>query len=126
MLNFVAIAGRLTKDPELRYTANNTPVCTFSVAVERDRKNAEGNRETDFFSCVAWRQTGEFVKKYFSKGSQIIITGRLSQRTYKDKDGNNRSTLEIISQDVYFGGSKTEKPQSSGFTEIEDDGELPF
>ena len=124
MLNFIAVSGRLTKDPELRTTQNGTSVATFTVAVDRDKKNADGTRDADFINCVAWRQAGEFVSRYFFKGSPIIVTGRLSQRSYKANDGTNRTVYEIITNGVYFAGGKPDK--ATGFTDLDDDTELPY
>ena len=124
MLNFIAIAGRLTKDPELRYTGNNTAVASFTVAVERDRKGQNGSKETDFINCVAWRQAGEFVKNYFSKGSAIIVTGRLQMRDYTDRNGNKRTAAEIITNNIYFGDSKRTDAKPD-FTDLDDFDEFP-
>ena len=107
MLNQIIIMGRLTRDPELRRTGSGLAVASFSVAVERDYPNKEtGEREVDFINCVAWRQTGEFVSKYFAKGSMIVVTGRLQMRKWTDNNGNNRTTYEIVADNVYFGESK--------------------
>lgn len=126
MLNFIAIAGRLTKDPELRYTQNNTAVAAFTVAVDADRKAADGSKGTDFFNCVAWRQKAEFVSKYFAKGQMAIVTGRLTIREYTDKNGNKRSAPEIVVGDIYFGETK-KKEEHTTFTDLDDDSvELPY
>lgn len=107
MLNEIILMGRLTRDPELRYTASNTPVASFSLAVDRDFKPKEGGeKETDFIDCVAWRQTGEFVSKYFQKGSMAAVKGRLQIRDWQDKDGNKRRSAEVVADNVYFGESK--------------------
>ncbi len=107
MLNHIVIMGRLTRDPELRRTGTGTAVASFSVAVDRDFGNREsGERETDFIDCVAWRQTGEFVSKYFTKGSMIVVSGRLQIRSWTDKDGNKRRSAEVVADNVYFGESK--------------------
>ena len=107
MLNHIVIMGRLTRDPELRRTASGVAVASFSVAVDRDFGNREsGEKETDFIDCVAWRQTGEFVSKYFTKGSMIVVSGRLQIRSWNDKDGNKRRTAEVVADNVYFGESK--------------------
>ena len=108
MLNFIVIMGRLTRDPEIRRTASGTAVANFSVAVERDFQNQDGSRETDFIDCVAWKQTAEFVGKYFSKGKMMAVKGRLQIRSWTDKDGNKRRTAEIVVDNVYFVGSKTD------------------
>lgn len=102
MLNTITIMGRLTRDPELRRTGNGVAVTNFSVAVDRDYSQ-NGVKETDFIDCVAWRQTGEFVDKYFSKGKLIVVHGRLEIRSWTDKDGNKRRTAEINATNVYFG-----------------------
>lgn len=107
MLNQIIIMGRLTRDPELRRTGSGLAVANFSVAVERDFPNKEtGEKEVDFIDCIAWRHTGEFVSKYFTKGSMIVVSGRLQIRTWTDKDGNSRKTAEIVADNVYFGESK--------------------
>ena len=149
MLNHIVIMGRLTRDPDLRYTSTQTPVASFSLAVDRDFPNREnGERQTDFIDCVAWR-SAEFVSKYFQKGSLAVVSGRLQIRDWTDRDGNKRRSAEINVENVYFGDSKrrdndsttTSSPYSnndyssqssassmpSGFEELsDDDGELPF
>ena len=110
MLNHIVIMGRLTRDPELRRTGSGIAVASFSVAVERDFPNKEtGEREVDFINCVAWRQSGEFVSKYFAKGSMIVVSGRLQMRNWTDDNGNKRVSAEIVADDVYFGESKKDK-----------------
>lgn len=110
MLNHITIMGRLTRDPELRRTGSGIAVASFSVAVERDFPNKDtGERETDFINCVAWRQTGEFVSKYFAKGSMIVVSGRLQMRNWTDDSGNKRTTAEIVADNVYFGESKKDR-----------------
>ncbi|MBE7002636.1 MAG: single-stranded DNA-binding protein [Ruminococcaceae bacterium] len=107
MLNHITIMGRLTRDPELRRTGSGIAVASFTVAVDRDfGKNESGERETDFIDCVAWRQTGEFVSKYFTKGSMAVVSGRLQIRGWTDKDGNKRRSAEVVADNVYFGESK--------------------
>ena len=107
MLNHIVIMGRLTRDPELRRTGSGIAVASFSVAVERDfGKNENGEKETDFIDCVAWRQTGEFVSKYFTKGRMIVVSGRLQVRSWTDKDGNKRRTAEVVADNCYFGDSR--------------------
>ena len=107
MLNHITIMGRLTRDPELRRTGSGIAVASFTVAVDRDFGGRDGGeRETDFIDCVAWRQTGEFVSKYFTKGSMIVVSGRLQIRGWTDKDGNKRRTAEVVADNVYFGESK--------------------
>lgn len=110
MLNHIVIMGRLTRDPELRRTGSGLAVASFSVAVERDYPDQQtGKREVDFIDCVAWRQTGEFVSKWFTKGSMIVVSGRLQIRPWTDKDGNKRRTAEIVADNVYFGESKKDR-----------------
>ena len=107
MLNHIVIMGRLTRDPELRRTGSGIAVTSFTVAVDRDfGKNENGEKETDFIDCVAWRQTGEFVSKYFTKGRMAVVSGRLQIRSWTDKEGNKRRTAEVIADNVYFGDSK--------------------
>lgn len=115
MLNHITIMGRLTKDPELRRTGSGTAVASFTLAVERDRKNDDGERETDFIDCVAWRGTGEFVEKYFSKGSMAIVSGRLQIRNWTDKEGGKRRIAEVVADSVYFGDSKKSEGNSSAY-----------
>ena len=107
MLNHIVIMGRLTRDPELRRTGSGIAVASFTVAVDRDFSGRDGGeKETDFIDCVAWRQTGEFVSKYFTKGSMVVVSGRLQIRNWNDKDGNKRRTAEVVADNVYFGESK--------------------
>ena len=151
MLNKIFIMGRLTRDPELRRTANSTPVTSFSLAVDRDYKSQNGEKSTDCIDVVAWRSTAEFVAKYFTKGRMAVVEGRLQIRGWQDKDGNNRRTAEVVADNVYFGDSKRDGAERSGdynsypsysapaggytapvggasdFSEIdEEDGDLPF
>ena len=114
MLNHIVIMGRLTRDPELRRTGSGIAVASFSVAVERDFGNREsGEKETDFIDCVAWRQTGEFVSKYFTKGSMIVVSGRLQIRSWTDKEGGKRRSAEVVADNVYFGESKRSSSEGS-------------
>ena len=114
MLNHITIMGRLTRDPELRRTGSGVAVASFTLAVDRDfGKNENGERETDFIDCVAWRQTGEFVSKYFTKGRMAVVSGRLQIRSWTDKDGNKRRTAEVVADQVYFGDSKRENEGGS-------------
>ena len=107
MLNHIVIMGRLTRDPELRRTGSGIAVASFTVAVDRDFGGRDGGeKETDFIDCVAWRQTGEFVSKYFAKGRMIVVSGRLQIRSWTDKEGNKRRTAEVVADNVYFGDSK--------------------
>ncbi len=155
MLNRIVLMGRLTRDPELRHTQSGTAVASFSLAVDRDFKNREtGEKSTDFIDIVAWRNTAEFVSKYFTKGSLAVVEGRLQIRDWQDKDGNKRRSAEVVADNVYFGSSKRDSesagsyggyapapaapasyappaapqaPASNGFEALsEDDGELPF
>ena len=109
MLNHITIMGRLTRDPELRRTGSGIAVASFSLAVDRDFSPRDGGeRETDFIDCVAWRQTGEFVSKYFTKGRMAVVSGRLQIRSWTDKDGNKRRSAEVVADNVYFGDSRRE------------------
>ena len=142
MLNRIILMGRLTRDPELRHTQAGTPVASFSLAVDRDFKDkATGEKGTDFIDIVAWRQTAEFVSRFFTKGRMAVVEGRLQLRDWTDRDGNKRRTAEVLAEHVYFGDSKRDaesggaytpppaEPGSGGaeFAELtEDDGELPF
>jgi single-strand DNA-binding protein len=151
MLNKIFIMGRLTRDPELRRTQNGTAVAGFALAVDRDYKNADGTKETDFIEVVAWRSSAEFVSKYFAKGRMAVVEGRLQIRDWQDKDGNKRRNAEVVADNVYFGDSKKEgdssggsyggssggykaagksvdvEPDTEDFVEVEDDdGDLPF
>ena len=154
MLNHIVIMGRLTRDPELRYTQSQTPVVSFSLAVDRDFGGRDGGeKQTDFIDCVAWRQTAEFVSKYFTKGSMAVVSGRLQIRDWTDRDGGKRRSAEVVADNVYFGESKRreggdyrserqdygrqnsyEAPKSvntsrsdDSFSDYDDgDGELPF
>ena len=143
MLNHITVMGRLTRDPELRRTASGVAVASFTVAVDRDFSGKEGGeKETDFIDCVAWRQTGEFVSKYFTKGRMAVVSGRLQLRGWTDKDGNKRRSAEVVADNVYFGDSKnsnTESNPAGSFGNIyaaapaqdfvpidDDDAQLPF
>ena len=114
MLNHITIMGRLTRDPELRRTGSGIAVASFTVAVDRDFGGRDGGeKETDFIDCVAWRQTGEFVSKYFTKGRMIVISGRLQIKSWTDKDGNKRRTAEVVADNCYFGDSKRDAGSGS-------------
>lgn len=137
MLNKIVIMGRLTRDPELRRTQSGTAVTSFTIAVDRDFKGQNGEKDTDFVDIVSWRNTAEFVSKYFTKGRMAIVEGRLQIRDWADKDGGKRRSAEVVADNVYFGDSKRDdalQPNSAGvqatsgdFAEIsEDDGALPF
>ena len=137
MLNKVILQGRLTADPELRYTGlqTGTAVTQFSIAVEQDFKSQNGERGTDFINVVAWRNTAEHICKYFTKGKMIIVSGRLSVRKYTDNEGKTRYITEVVADSVYFAGDKStantaqnNAPQTANdeFEEILDDTDLPF
>lgn len=133
MLNHIVIMGRLTRDPEMRRTASGLACSNFSLAVERDIPNKETcSRETDFIDCVAWRNTAEFVSKFFSKGSMAIVSGRLQIRSWEDKNGNKRRTAEVVADNIYFGSSKKDASAASApapdpdFPKLDDDEMLPF
>ena len=118
MLNHITIMGRMVRDPELRRTGSGVAVASFTLAVDRDFKaSGGGEKEVDFIDCVAWRQTGEFVSKYFTRGRMAVVTGRLQIRSWNDKDGNKRRTAEVVADNVYFADSKSEPastaPQAS-------------
>ena len=152
MLNHIVLMGRLTRDPELRYTQSQVPVATFRIAVDRDFGGRDGaEKQTDFIDVVAWRSTGEFVSKYFTKGSMAVVSGRLQLRDWTDREGNKRTSAEVVADNVYFGDSKRRDdgapaagnytrsapadsvkrfdaaPAAGAFSELSDtDGELPF
>ena len=136
MLNKILLMGRLTRDPELRRTGSGTAVTSFAIAVDRDFKSQNGEKETDFIDVVAWRTTAEFVSKHFSKGRMAVVEGRLQIRDWTDKDGTKRRTAEVIADNVYFADSKRDDTtaninalaeRAEQFAEIaEEDGELPF
>ncbi len=148
MLNKIIIMGRLARDPELRRTQSGVSVTSFRIACDRDFKSQSGEKETDWIDVVAWRNTAEFVSKYFNKGRMAIVEGRLQTRDWTDKDGNKRTAVEVVADNVYFGDSKRDgqgggydapsyaPPVSGGyapaaggnqFAEIdEEDGDLPF
>ena len=150
MLNRIILMGRLTRDPELRHTQTGTPVASFSLAVDRDFKDkTTGEKSTDFIDIVAWRQTAEFVSRFFTKGRMAVVEGRLQIRDWTDKDGGKRRSAEVVADNVYFGDSKRDGAADYGapaysapmggrasaapmdshsdFAEIgEEDGDLPF
>ena len=137
MLNRIIVMGRMTRDPELRHTQSGTAVASFTLACDRDFKDkATGEKTTDFIDVVAWRQTGEFVSQYFTKGRMAVVEGRLQMRGWTDKEGNKRRSAEIVASSVYFGDSKKDAggdgpeygaPAQDQFSELaDDDGELPF
>jgi single-strand DNA-binding protein len=108
MLNHITIMGRITKDIELRRTGSGVPVASFTLAVDRDFKEKNGEKITDFIDCVAWRNTAEFVEKYFGKGRMAVVSGSLQIRSWTDKDGNKRRVAEVIADNVYFADSKSD------------------
>lgn len=136
MLNHITLMGRLTRDPELRRTGSGIAVASFTLAVDRDYKSQNGEKECDFIDIVAWRNTAEFVSKYFDKGSMAVVSGRLQIRAWTDKEGNKRRSAEVVADNVYFGSPKRgtssgsyDAPSdgSSDFTLLEDnDSDLPF
>lgn len=141
MLNHICIAGRMVRDPELRRLDNGTAVTSFSIACERDFKNKNDEKETDFVDVVAYRNTAEFVSKYFSRGRMAVVSGRLQIRSWTDKEGNKRRSAEVVADNVYFGDSKnvatennvghtiapTDPAPASDFAMLDDDdAQLPF
>ena len=117
MLNRIILMGRLTRDPELRHTQTGTAVASFTLAVDRDFKDRNsGERATDFIDVVAWRQTGEFVSRYFTKGRMAVVEGRLQMRDWTDKDGNKRRSAEVVADNVYFGDSKRDAESAGGYS----------
>lgn len=127
MLNKIILMGRLTRDPELRRTQSGTAVTSFSIAVDRDFKGLNGEKETDFIDIVAWRNTAEFASKYFTKGRMAVVEGRLQIRDWTDNNGGKRRSAEVIADSIYFGDSKRDDaPPPQTFEEVEDDGDLPF
>ena len=116
MLNHIVIMGRLVRDPELRRTGSGIAVASFRVAVDRDFAPKDGGeRKADFIDCVAWRQTGEFISKYFTKGRMIVVDGRLEMRDWTDKDGNKRTSAEVVVANAYFGDSKRENDSGNAY-----------
>lgn len=152
MLNKVFLQGRLGSDPELRTTPTGAEVVTVNIAVDRDRKDANGERQTDWVTIVAWRNTAKFLSSYFQKGRMVIVEGRLQVRNYTDRDGNKRTATEVVADNIYFGDSRRDNEAGGGFSSYsapapsynapnygtpvsggdqfaelsEDDGELPF
>ena len=148
MLNRIILMGRLTRDPELRHTQSGTAVASFSLAVDRDFKSRDsGEKTTDFIDVVAWRNTAEFVSKYFAKGRMAVVEGRLQIRDWTDRDGGKRRSAEVVADNVYFGDSKRDGESGGSFSRpaapapvnygnpagadqfpelADDDGDLPF
>lgn len=140
MINMVVLMGRLTFEPELKFTPNGVQVIRFQVACDRKYQSESQNRQADFIDCVAWRQTAEFIGKYFHKGSMIAVEGKIQTSSYTDKNGNQRKQVEVLANNVSFCGSKSEtsgaagsqaspnysSAENSDFDGIPDDGDLPF
>ena len=136
MLNKVFLQGRLVADPELRHTQQGTPVASFRLAVDRGYKSKDSNAQnTDFVNIASWRNTAEFVSRYFTKGRMMLVEGRLQMRSYTDKDGNRRVAAEVVTDNVHFADSRKDGSnnedgslqESAGFGELaDDDGDLPF
>lgn len=132
MLNKGILMGRLTREPELRHTQSGTAVCSFTLAIDRDRKDANGEKQTDFIDCVAWNKQAEFVAQWFSKGMMAIVVGRIQSRKWQDQNGNNRTAIEINCEDVSFGETKKNRDSNSGrqnsdFADMpEEDSDVPF
>ena len=151
MLNKAILMGRLTRDPELRHTQSNMPVCSFTIAIDRDRKGPNGERQADFIDCVDWSRTAEFVQQWFTKGMMAIVFGRIQSRNWEDKNGNKRVSVAVNCDEVSFGETKKARdsyrsggsydsgsqisassPKSdlpmdnADFAELDGDGEVPF
>ncbi|MDO4174025.1 MAG: single-stranded DNA-binding protein [Eubacteriales bacterium] len=123
MLNKAILMGRLTRDPELRYTQSNLPVVSFTVAIDRRYGgNNGGERQTDFINVVAWRRTAEFVSQWFTKGMMIVVVGSIQSRNWQDKNGNNRTSIEVVADEVQFGESKRSRDANGGYQGGYDDG----
>lgn len=133
-MNKAILMGNMTRDPEMRTTQSQVPVCTFTLAVERRFKDSSGQRQADFINCVAWRQQAEFVTKYFHKGSRMVVIGAIQTRTYNDKDGNKRYATEVVVDEIHFGekkaasgGDHQSAPSNDGFyPDPGEDTSLPF
>lgn len=114
MLNKVILMGRLVRDPERRYTQANVPVTSFTLAIDRDRKGPNGERQTDFIDCVSWGKQGDFVKQWFTKGMMAIVIGRLQSRNWEDRNGNKRVSIEVNTDEVTFGETKKARGRAHG------------
>lgn len=140
MLNKVILMGRLTRDPEMRHTQSNTAVTSFTLAIDRDRKGPNGERQTDFIDCVAWGRQAEFVSQWFTKGMMAIVVGRVQSRSWEDRNGSKRTSIEVNVDEVSFGESKKQRENqgaeptynrkspavnANDFSEIDDD-DVPF
>ena len=121
MLNKAILMGRLTRDPELRHTQSNMAVCSFRLAIDRDRKGPNGERQTDFIDCVAWGRQAEFVAQWFAKGVMAIVVGRVQSRQWQDQNGNNRTAIEVNCDEVSFGETKKSRESNAGYA----GGEIP-
>ena len=120
MLNKAILMGRLTRDPELRYTQNNTPVVTFTLAIDRSYSRGQ-ERQTDFIDIVAWRRTAEFVSQWFTKGMMAVVVGSIQSRRWQDKNGNNRTSIEVVADEIQFGESKRSR-EANGNAGYQDNG----
>ncbi len=126
MLNKVILIGRFTRDPELRSTPQGTSTCSFSLAVDRNYQSAGGERQADFINCVAWRQTAEFISKYFQKGNMVCVEGSIQTRSWKDNEGNNRYATEVVVDRSYFVESKRSAQESSAMSTAPVFNDSPF
>ncbi len=126
MLNKVILIGRFTRDPELRSTPQGTSTCSFSLAVDRNYQSAGGERQADFINCVAWRQTAEFISKYFQKGNMVCVEGSIQTRSWKDNEGNNRYATEVVVDRSYFVESKKSAQESSAMSTAPVFNDSPF
>jgi single-strand DNA-binding protein len=142
MINTVALMGRLTYEPELRTTPSGVSVLSFQIACDRNYQRSGEERKADFIDCVAWRQTAEFISRYFHKGSMIAVEGSIQTENFTDKDGNKRKQIQVVANNVSFCGSKAETGTGAGFTQpapsyasadnsdfeeiVDDDDDLPF
>ena len=140
MMNVICLQGRMVRDPELKQTNSGVAVANFTIAVQRNMKSQNGERESDFIDIVCWRHTAEFVSKYISKGDLVCLNGTLQTRNYEDKNGNKRKAYEVVADNVHFGGDKSRETTSNdaaqteisvpdtkdGYVEIDDDSDLPF
>ncbi len=124
LLNKVNLMGRLTRDPELRYTASNTPVANFTLAVNRNYKQGD-KRQADFIPVIAWKHSAEFVNKYFRKGQQVVVSGRLQSRTWEDNEGRRHYATEVVAEETYFAEGKRDNNHDDGYMPIDDD-DNPF
>lgn len=122
MLNKAILMGRLTRDPELRHTQSNMAVASFSLAIDRDRKGPNGERQTDFIDCVAWGRQAEFVTQWFTKGMLAIVVGRVQSRSWEDKNGSKRVSIEVNVDEVSFGETKKSRESNGGFSGGRDNG----